>query len=208
MYETDFSNFDSSTGIDIPLVGKNGIWQNTRGSITKSTRTIDGVTYSCLYVDGASATLTNISEFVDLDKDVATFEAITYKDSYTGIGGGCETNGTNPTYNCYSGGRGFSINAWRGGTIQTFNGYYVPFEKYYFNPNASEREITKLNVGGIVIDKPNGLVKFYQNDKKAIIQQPSTITNYYRIYGDNGFNYCVMKLRIYKGVDLFEQKIG
>lgn len=211
VYETDFSNLDFNTYIDIPLYGKPAQWTKTNGPCNLKTITVDGVSYNCLFINGSNLLLNNQSDFVNLEEDIVTFETTTYKESFTSLGGGAGCNCNCPMYNCYTGNRGLGIMLFGNySNVITYNGYYNLHDTYYYSNKATEKNIYQIAVGGMTINKKTKELKCYLNGKKCVKFKQNDIGNSkYRIYGDNmggnyQMNYCILKVKIYKGIDKFE----
>lgn len=213
VYHTKFLNLDTATYIDTPLYGLQGRWTKSGGPCSIRTITINGENYNSLYIDGTSFVLDNQDDFVNLDEDIVTFETTTYKDSFTGLGGGCGCTTNCPMYNCYNNdtSRGLGVMIWSNySNITTYNTYRNTFERYFYSTNSNDRKVVQIATGGMTINKQTKEIKCYLNGKKCIKCKQTDLTYpKYRIYGDNmggsyQMRYYVLEVKIYKGIDKFE----
>lgn len=198
-YHTDFSQFNVSTGIDIPIVGQNSNW-TIQGNVTKTTKTIDGVDYSALYVpEGGRITMSQ--DLLTQFPDVFSVEATVYKNSFSGLAGGCSLFCVNvPEYNCYEGDRGISVWPYRGSVVQTFNGFRMKHDGYYYSDYYNATNVRQIITGGVTVFKTQNTVKAYLAGKKSVVDSvnPSD-SDVIAFYADNqyGSDYYVLDVKIY-----------
>ena len=220
MYHTNFSNFDLTTGIDIPLKGKNGIWQINNpggtGIISSTTKTINGVTYPCLYIKGTQGygenivmSLSNLTDFIKTTDDIVTIETTVYKDDYYGRWGGVDYSDKEcPYYNCWTGGRGLGMGI-QSPYKERYNGYTCRHDGWgWYNDDGSN--IPEISVCGIT--RVGTDFKYYSRGKKAVWQENVTPNNtlyFYAAsnggYGGGIMEFYILDFKIYKGVDKFEE---
>lgn len=207
VYHTNFANFDISTYTDYPEAGVPSKWTCNRGSIVKTIKTIDGVTYPCLYLND-NTSLSMSQNLLEKFPDCFSVEFTTYKDSYSGLAGGtvafCVRN---PCYNCWSSGRGISIWPYRGSIIQRYNGFYHIHDGYQYADYYNHRNVSQIITGGMTVLKNQNLVKCYLAGKKGLlVSVDPNDSNWLCLESDNnsGSQFYVLDMKIYT-TDRFEE---
>lgn len=210
IYETDFSNFDVNTGLDIPLYGK-PLQYSTYSNVEKTTRTINGETLSCMHMNPGGNLAANLLELNDYD--CFSIEFFTNKDSWQGLGCGCHTVVSDnfslncQFYNCYERNRGLGL---LGFSIPQNDFYSIYWGANAITSNNIDRgNVTRIISGGTTIDKIHNIAKAYICGKKAATRSISITKQYpaIHIYTDSIYEtqMNIFKIKIYKNVDIFEQ---
>ena len=208
IYETDFSNFDLTTGIDTPLKGKSKTW-TLNGNIQKVNRTIDGITYNAILLNNG-AFMILYHDLIEKYPNGFTVECTTYKDSFSGLGCGMAINGlTNVFYNCYASNRGIGILKWEG-DITTYNSFTYKHDNTYYSDYYNRTNVSQIIICGNTVIPNQNTNKAYVAGKKAVKisnVSSSTINNgLFRFYcdGNTGTTMCILNLKIYT-YDKFEE---
>lgn len=210
IYETDFSNFDVNTGLDIPLYGK-PLQYSTYSNVEKTTRTINGETLSCMHMKSTSELVASLPELTDYE--CFSVEFFTNKDSFQGLTCGCYVKIADhvppicPLYNCWLDTRGLGINY-----------YSEPVGTFYStdwgmtSDSINRTAVTNIISGGCTIYNKQKLNKAFLCGYKAAVYSIRSLSYYdipyFCVYSDNNYKNTqmnVFRIKIYKDVDLFSQ---
>lgn len=223
VYHTDFSRFDRSTCVDVPIFGKYGQWTITgdnKGIVEKTTVTIDGKVHTCLHIVGPTTSggyiycgLLNLPDYVTMNDNVVTFETVTYVPSYTGTWGALTHFGAGgcPYYNCWSSSRGLGVWAKDGTARTAYNSYSCKHDNggWYTTGSTDVARMVRCGTTRVGSDR----FKYYVDNKKALAETRTDGINslyYYASgpssgWGGTKFEYYVLELKIYKNRDRFEE---
>lgn len=216
IYWTNFQNLDLATGVDTPIKGQPRTWTLSGSGISKSTRTINGVEYPVLFLDGPSSLTLNDDIFNELP-NVCTVEVTTYRDAW---GGWYDWGGVYfgawgvPAYNCFydiSWNRGIvivSLVPMNIDNITYYNQFYHVQDELFMTEDIVHTNVSQIITGGSVLYKNDNIGKCYLAGKKGMVVtgldlQNATISR--KISSDQAANdFCVLDFRIYN-YDRFEK---
>lgn len=208
VYETDFSNFDIATGIDIPQIGLQTQYNVTNPSgITKKDIVIDGNVKNVLSFSGSSSIY--IQQGYIRDEDDYTVVCEVYLENIgSSVSFGSLLNNwlVCPAFNGVSGRYGkILVRFTNGKPYSLFNGFYNLNEDFYYSDSSEfQNNLNKKIIGG-VSKKSNQLKAFLQGKKVGIVDASSYSVSRIGFYNQSGNTLDALKLSIYKNVDLFEQ---
>lgn len=204
LYKTNFSNFDNETFIDIPIVGEPLQFTKVRNTVSGTTKVIDGIEYSGLYIDQGQIDIP--LSFIEKLPDVYTVEYTFYKDSFAGLGCGAWIgNVICPFYNCYASDRGMGCQTNGGRAEEIYNGAVKKYDYGYFGDWYSRDKPNIIRTAGVTIDRTTKMNKCYISGKKIARKQYTTEQIF--MYGDSGWkgsNWFVIEMNIYN-TDVFDE---